>query len=243
MLEIVLKLEDRYLSNLQPNLANARLAMLKKTPDKTYQKLEAEINELVYPAARGQKGDTTVWSATREMEVYKTALNEKDRGLWYQENQSRSIRGLPELTLSQAVDYLIKITAETNAFTSTAKGTDLDRDADSILRTKESKDTSQARKKEKRKNNLQKSCMRMKESKKNFSNCMKNREISSTERTKAGEDFRRHTTTTTRRANEQWNSYQTFISAMEVCNSTNGKCRSIQLPQVQFCRSSFSRDP
>ena len=83
LLEVVLKLEERYLSNLQPNLANARLATLRKTADKTYQKLEAEINELVFLAARGQKGDTTAWSITRRMEVFKAALNEKDRGLLY----------------------------------------------------------------------------------------------------------------------------------------------------------------
>ena len=77
--------------NLQPNLANARLATLKKTVDKTYQKLEAEINELVFLAARRQKGDTKPWSITRTMEVFKTALNEKDRSLLYQENQSRRI--------------------------------------------------------------------------------------------------------------------------------------------------------
>lgn len=147
LLEIVLKLEDRYLSNLQPNLANARLATLKKTPDKTYQKLEAEINELVFLAARGQKGDTTAWSITRRMEVFKAALNEKDRSLLYQENQSRSIAGLPDLTLSQAVDFLIKTTAETNAFQQPAGNSTSERDAESIMRTKETKDVAHPNKK------------------------------------------------------------------------------------------------
>jgi len=84
LLEIVLKLEDRYLSNLQPNLVRlARLFMLKKTSDKPCKKLEAEINELVFLAACEQKGDTTSWSITRRMEVFKAALNEKDRSLLY----------------------------------------------------------------------------------------------------------------------------------------------------------------
>ena len=147
LLEIVLKLEDRYLSNLQPNLANARLATLKKTADKTYQKLEAEINELVFLAARGQKGDTTSWSITRRMEVFKAALNEKDRSLLYQENQSRSIAGLPDLTLSQAVDFLIKTTAETNAFQQSGNASPSERDAESIMRTKETKDVTHQNKK------------------------------------------------------------------------------------------------
>ena len=108
LFEVVLKLEDRYLSDLRPELANARLSALKKTDEITYQKLEGQINELVYLAARGQKGDTTEWSATRKIEVFKSALNETDRGLIYQENQSRNIANLPDLTLSQAVDYLIK---------------------------------------------------------------------------------------------------------------------------------------
>ena len=147
LLEIVLKLEERYLSNLQPNLANARLATLRKTADKTYQKLEAEINELVFLAARGQKGDTTAWSITRRMEVFKAVLNEKDRSLLYQENQSRSIAGLPDLTLSQAVDFLIKTTAETNAFQQPVGNSASERDAESIMRTKETKDVAQQSKK------------------------------------------------------------------------------------------------
>ena len=71
------------------------------------------------------------------MEVFKAALNEKDRSLLYQENQSRSIAGLPDLTLSQAVDFLIKTTAETNAFQQPVGNSASERDAESIMRTKE----------------------------------------------------------------------------------------------------------
>ena len=114
--EIVMKLEDRYLADLQPELANARLLALKKTADKTYQKLEGEINELVALAARGQSGDTTDWSNHRKIESFKQAICEADRGLIYQENMSRNITGLPELSLSKAVDFLIKTKSEQNAF-------------------------------------------------------------------------------------------------------------------------------
>ena len=137
LLEVVLKLEDRYLSDLRPELANARLSALKKTDDITYQKLEGQINELVYLAARGQKGNTKEWSETRKIEVFKSALNETDRSLIYQENQSRNIANLPDLTLSQAVDYLIKINSERNAFTQAKEVKTKEQETDSVFRTRD----------------------------------------------------------------------------------------------------------
>ena len=146
LLEVVLKLEDRYLSDLRPELANARLSALKKTDEITYQKLEGQINELVYLAARGQKGDTTEWSATRKIEVFKSALNETDRGLIYQENQSRNIANLPDLTLSQAVDYLIKINSEKNAFTQATEVKAKEQETDSVFRTRDNENYNQTNK-------------------------------------------------------------------------------------------------
>ena len=115
--EIVLKLENRYMADLQPELANARLSMMKKDPHHTYQMVEGEISELVSLAARGEKGDKTAWIKQRKIEVFKQCIEEKDRQLLFRENQSRNISGLGEMNLSQAVDFLIKNYSEQNAFT------------------------------------------------------------------------------------------------------------------------------
>ena len=116
LMEIILKLEDRYLARLQPQMANARLAALKKTPEKTYQRLEAEISELVGLAARGQTGNTNSWINTKKIDVFMAAISDHDRNIIFQENQSRAITGLDSLTLSQAVDVLIKTETEKTAF-------------------------------------------------------------------------------------------------------------------------------
>ena len=114
--EIVLKLEDRFMADLQPELANARLSMLKKTPNQTYQKLEGEISELAVLAARGEKENKAMWIKQRKIEVFKAAISEEDRQLLSRENQSRNITGIAEMNLSQAVDFLIKNYSEQNAF-------------------------------------------------------------------------------------------------------------------------------
>ena len=116
LMEIIIKLEDRYLARLQPQMANARLAALKKTPEKTYQRLEAEISELVGLAARGQTGNTNSWINTKKIDVFMAAISDHDRNIIFQENQSRAITGLDSLTLSQAVDVLIKTETEKTAF-------------------------------------------------------------------------------------------------------------------------------
>ena len=116
LLEIVLKLEARFMADMQPEVANARLAMLKKTPNQTYQALEGEISELVTLAARGEKGDKTTWIKQRKIEIFKQAIDEDDRRMIVRENQSRTLNGLGELNLSEAVDFLIKTYSERNAF-------------------------------------------------------------------------------------------------------------------------------
>ena len=44
--EIVLKLEDRFMADLQPEIASAKLSMYTKLPHQTYQMMEGEISEL-----------------------------------------------------------------------------------------------------------------------------------------------------------------------------------------------------
>ena len=116
--EAVLKLEDRFMSDWQPELANAKLSMYSKSPNQTYQKLEGDISELAMLAARGEKPENRQsWMKHRKAAVFKQAVTEEDRQLIYRENQSRNIAGIQEMNLSQMVDYLIKIYSETNAFT------------------------------------------------------------------------------------------------------------------------------
>ena len=130
--EIVLKLENRFMADLQPEVANARLAMMKKTPSQTYQSLEGEISELVSLAARAETGDKTKWMKHKKIETFKQAIDESDRQLLFRENQSRTINGIGELNLSEAVDFLIKTYSEKNAFIqannlkSSANGNDYD---------------------------------------------------------------------------------------------------------------------
>ena len=114
--EVVLKLEARYMADLTPEIANARLAMMKKRSDQTYQALEGEISELETLAARGEKGDRVNWTKQKKIEIFKQAIEEEDRQLIARENQSRTLNGLAELDLSQAVDFLIKTYSEKNAF-------------------------------------------------------------------------------------------------------------------------------
>ena len=114
--EVVLKLEARYMADLTPEIANARLAMMKKRSDQTYQALEGEISELATLAARGEKGDKVNWTKQKKIEIFKQAIEEEDRQLIARENQSRTLNGLTELDLSQAVDFLIKTYSEKNAF-------------------------------------------------------------------------------------------------------------------------------
>ena len=52
--EIVLKLEDRYMADWQPEIASAKLSMYSQLPTQTYQMMEGEISELTKLAARGE---------------------------------------------------------------------------------------------------------------------------------------------------------------------------------------------
>ena len=115
--EIVLKLEDRYMAEWQPEIASARLSMYTKQPNLTYQKMEGEISELTRLAARGEKtSDKPNWIKNKKVAVFKQAISEEDRQLVSRENQSRNIAGLSEMSLSQMVDFLLKNYSEQNAF-------------------------------------------------------------------------------------------------------------------------------
>ena len=114
--ELILKLEDRFMSEWSPEIANAKLSLYKKKSSQTYQALEGDIAELVTLAARGEEKSTRPkWIKNREIAVFKQAISEDDKQLLYNENQSRSITGLPQMKLSQMVDYLIKLYSEKNA--------------------------------------------------------------------------------------------------------------------------------
>ena len=115
--QIVLKLEDRFMSSWQPEVAAAKLSIYSKSPTQTYQSLEGEISELTGLAARGEEAATrTQWIKQKKISTFKQAINEEDRQIIYRENQSRTITGLPEMNMSQMVDYLIKYYSEKDAF-------------------------------------------------------------------------------------------------------------------------------
>ena len=115
--EMILKLEDRYQAEWQPEIANAKLSMCQKTTNQTIQKLEGEIAELAILAARAEKPENrTAWIKHRQIEVFKQAIGDDYRQIIYRENQSRKLTGLTEMTMSQMCDYLIKNDSESNAF-------------------------------------------------------------------------------------------------------------------------------
>ena len=115
--EMILKLEDRYMADWQPEIANAKLSMCQKGPNQTLQKLEGEISELAILAARAEKLENRpAWIKNRQQAVFKQAIGDKDRQTIYRENQSRIMSGLPEMTMSQMCNHLIKSYSEANAF-------------------------------------------------------------------------------------------------------------------------------
>ena len=115
--EMILKLEDRYMADWQPEIANAKLSMCQKGPNQTLQKLEGEISELAILAARAEKPENRpAWIKNRQQAVFKQAIGDKDRQTIYRENQSRIMSGLPEMTMSQMCNHLIKSYSEANAF-------------------------------------------------------------------------------------------------------------------------------
>ena len=137
---IILKLEDRFMATLSPELANAKLSMLKKTGTMTFSQLEGHIAELTTLAARGEIADKPIWIKQRRIEVFKQSINEEDRLLVARENQSRNLNGLGELNLSQGIDFLIKHHCEKDAFSQvqTVMTTGVSEE-DSILTVKDKK--------------------------------------------------------------------------------------------------------
>ena len=116
--EIILRLEDRYCSEFQPQVASAKLSMYTKGKNQPYQFLEGDIHELCKLAVRGE--DVTnekEWINNKTTAVFKQAITEADRKLINTENQTRIMNNLPELTVSQMADLLIKTEAEADAYT------------------------------------------------------------------------------------------------------------------------------
>lgn len=148
--DIILKLEDRFMSEWQPEIAAAKLSMYTKTPSQTYQSLEGEISELTTLAARGEDAaNRSQWIKQKKVAIFKQAINDEDRQIIYRENQSRNITGLPEMSMSQMVDYLIKIYSEQNAFVTASHlkyNSHKNSDTDSIQTVQEKKIKSQKKK-------------------------------------------------------------------------------------------------
>ena len=147
--QIVLKLEDRFCSEYQPQVANAKLSMYTKGQNQTYQALEADISELTTLAARGEDiANRKEWIKHKEIAVFKQAITDNDRKLIYRENQSRTLSNLPELSMSQMVDLLIKTYSEQNAFTTASNLKNQPRigDSDSIQTITDQKSKRQKKK-------------------------------------------------------------------------------------------------
>ena len=150
--QYVLKLEDRFCSECQPQVAAARLNMYTKGPNQTYQALEADISELSTLAARGEDiANRSQWIKQKKIAVFKQAISEEDRQLIYRENQSRAISALEEMSLSQMVDFLIKTYSEQNAFAtaSNLKSQPKIGDQDSVMNITEKKTQKQKQKEKK----------------------------------------------------------------------------------------------
>ena len=139
--DIVIKLEDRFAATLSPELANARLNVLKKTPTMTYSQLEGTISELTTLAARAEVGDKKVYVSQRRIDVLKQAISEEDRLLVTRENQTRILNGIGEMNLSQCIDCLIKYHSEKKTFSqvNTVMSTPLGGEGDSVCAAKEKK--------------------------------------------------------------------------------------------------------
>ena len=82
---------------------------ISKLPNQTFQHMEGEISELATLAARGEDiKDKRQWIDQKKVAVFKQAISDEERAYIQRENQSRSITGLSEMTLSQMVDFLIR---------------------------------------------------------------------------------------------------------------------------------------
>ena len=106
--DIVLKFENRFLVEFQPELAQAKLSMYVKQPNQTYQVIEGEISELATLATRGENiTNKQEWINMKQISVFKLAVSHEDRAHLQKENQARSIIGLPEMDMSLMVDFLM----------------------------------------------------------------------------------------------------------------------------------------
>ena len=115
--EIILRLEDRYCSEFQPQVASAKLSMYTKGKNQPYQFLEGDIHGLCKLAVRGEEvTNEKEWINNKTTAVFKQAITEADRKLINTENQTRIMNNLPELTVSQMADLLIKTEAEADAY-------------------------------------------------------------------------------------------------------------------------------
>ena len=146
--QIVIKLEDRFCTEFQPEVAAARLSVYTKSPNQSYQALEADICELTELAARAEEAENRPqWISNKEITVFKQAVSETDRRLIYRENLSRKSSRIPEMTMEEMVDYLTKTYSDQKA-SSTASNLKTQQkigDSDSIQTITEKKSRKQRR--------------------------------------------------------------------------------------------------
>ena len=116
--EIVLRFEDRYCSELQPEVAKAKLSIYKKGKNQPYQLMEGDIHELCHLAVRGEEvTNTAEWIQNKETAVFKQAISDEDRKIINTENQTRILTHLPELTVTEMTDLLMKRSSDAKAYT------------------------------------------------------------------------------------------------------------------------------
>ena len=107
--EIAHLLEKRYLIDSTPAIANAKLAVLKKDKAETFTALEGKISLLVSQAALGQPLDSrSLFIHHKEIDVFKNALETKDRDIINTENKSRAQNNIKPMNLPQMVDFFNK---------------------------------------------------------------------------------------------------------------------------------------
>ena len=115
--EVVLMLEENYMSGWSPEVASAKLNLYTKRPTESYSQMQGEIAELTSLAARGiDQQSRKQWIKQKKVATFLQAISAEDRDLIYKENQSRRNTSVPEMNMEQMARHLITYHAQTEAF-------------------------------------------------------------------------------------------------------------------------------
>ena len=115
--EIVLMLEENYMSGCSPEVASAKLNIYTKRPTESYSHMQGEIAELTSFAARGiDPQSRKQWIKQKKVSTFLQAISAEDRDLIYKENQARKMTSVPEMNMEQMARHLITYHAQTEAF-------------------------------------------------------------------------------------------------------------------------------